>query len=68
MRYLLIVGNVVVIIYALLCVYQFPIPKKRNRVAEVCYSPARPLELAWQECLTKGFMLVKNVFSHSVIE
>ena len=33
----------------------------------MCFSPARPLELAWEECVSKGFMMTSRVFSFEVM-
>lgn len=33
----------------------------------LCYSPSRPLQLAFKECRSKGYMCVKSVFSHDII-
>ena len=45
-------------------VSNFPIPKrtKNTRKIEYVYSPSRPLEEAWKECVEKGFMSVSRVF------
>jgi hypothetical protein len=43
------------------------LPKRPARL-EICYSPSRPLDLAWQECLAKGFMIVKKVFPIEVMK
>jgi len=42
----------------------FPIPKKNKNTpnVEYVYSPSRPLEEAWKECVEKGFMSVSRVF------
>ena len=47
----------------------FSLPKpKRDFTVEQCFSPARPLEFAWQEMLEKGFMCVQKVFPHDVLK
>lgn len=60
------------IVVMVLCVVldmQFPpLRRRKGQKAEVCYSPSRPLDMAWRECEAKGFMLVKAVFSDDVIE
>ena len=33
----------------------------------VVYSPSRPLEMAWEECQQKGFMVVAKVLSYDVM-
>ena len=35
--------------------------------SDICYSPSRPLKLAWEECIQKGFMMVSNVFTHELM-
>ena len=49
---------------------QFPIPKKKKGVApaEFCYSPSRPLDKAWPECVEKGFMSVSKVFDYQTMK
>ena len=49
---------------------RFPIPRKRKghgKVQELCYSPSRPLDEAWEECKLKGFMCVSKVFSYDIM-
>jgi len=48
--------------------FEIPPVRKRDPDPEWCYSPSRPLELAWPECVLKGFMCVKKVFPFSVME
>lgn len=43
------------------------IPRRRSQKIEICYSPSRPLEVAWEECQQKGFMVVKNVFTPEIM-
>jgi hypothetical protein len=46
----------------------FPIPRpKKGMEFGVCFSPARPLNLAWEECVSKGFMMASKVFSFEVM-
>ena len=46
----------------------FTLPRKRKKdKVVVCYSPSKPLEIAWEECVEKGFMCVSKVFSHDII-
>jgi len=44
----------------------FPLPRRPPRI-DMCYSPSRPLDLAWEECKQKGFMIVKRVFDIEVM-
>ena len=46
---------------------QFSIPKSKSPV-EYCFSPSRPIDLAWTECLDKGFMSVQGVFNHDIMK
>jgi hypothetical protein len=47
----------------------FPIPKltKNAPKIEYVYSPSRPIEEAWPECVEKGFMSVSRVFDASTM-
>lgn len=47
---------------------EFQVPKKKKSIPEVLYSPARPLELAFNECKEKGLMLVKGLLSHGTMK
>jgi hypothetical protein len=45
--------------------HHFQIPnKKRKQERSMCYSPSRPLDVAFEECKRKGFMLVSQLFSY----
>lgn len=44
----------------------FALPKKKKSKLDICYSPSKPLELAFLECMEKGFMIVKSVFPYEV--
>mgnify|MGYP000440635501 CR=1 FL=1 len=47
----------------------FALPKpKKDFAVEQCFSPARPIHLAWQEMMEKGFMCVSRVFPHDVLK
>lgn len=46
----------------------FPIPKDKKKKRIICYSPSRPLYLAWEECVEKGFMVVSKVFSYEIMK
>lgn len=46
----------------------FALPKpKKGFAVEQCFSPARPIALAWEEMTEKGFMCVSRVFPHDVL-
>ena len=47
--------------------FALPRKKKKDKIA-ICYSPSKPLELAWEECQSKGFMCISKVFSHEVMK
>ena len=48
---------------------EFELTKKRNsNPISYCYSPSKPLENAWDECIRKGMMIVSGVFSHEVMK
>lgn len=48
---------------------EFKIVKPRNgEKPGYCFSPSRPLMLAWEECLAKGFMSVSKVFDYKTIK
>lgn len=34
---------------------------------ETCYSPSKPIRIAWEECCNKGFMAVSNVFPYDIM-
>eukprot|EP01039_Chlorochromonas_danica_P006704 gene6704-7412_t len=42
--------------------------KKANVQGMFIYTPARPLDAAWAECLDKGVMTVSRVFSYDLME
>ena len=47
----------------------FALPKKKRKEnISFCYSPSKPIDLAWEECQQKGFMCVSKVFSHYVMK
>jgi hypothetical protein len=33
-----------------------------------CFSPSRPIEIAWKEFERKGFMLVSQVFNYEIMK
>ncbi len=33
----------------------------------ICYSPSRPIDMVWSDCVVNGFMLVSKVFPYDVI-
>lgn len=44
------------------------IPKrKKDYVFSRCYSPSRPLDVAFEECKRKGFMLISQLFSYELM-
>lgn len=43
------------------------IGKTSSKSISLCYTPSKPLEVAWAECLRRGYMCVKSVFSHDII-
>ena len=47
---------------------RFKVPKKRNTKISICYSPSKPLDLAFEECKSKGLMVVANVFPKEVMK
>ncbi len=47
---------------------RFKVPKKRNTKISICYSPSKPLDLAFEECKSKGLMVVANVFSKELMK
>lgn len=47
---------------------EFLIPRKKRSANEVLYSPARPLDLAFEECKEKGLMLVRGLLSHDTMK
>jgi len=48
-------------------VYARTYGKKVPIVSDICYSPSRPLELAWTEGASKGFMMVSRVLPYEVM-
>lgn len=46
----------------------FPIPKRKVIDRHVVYSPSRPLEMAWEECVKKGVMTVSKVLSYEIMK
>lgn len=42
--------------------------KTSSKQVSLCYTPSKPLEVAWEECLRRGYMCVKGVFSHDIIQ
>jgi len=46
----------------------FDIPKDIKTPQDICYSPSRPLEAAWEECKSKGFMVVSNLLSYEIMK
>ena len=42
--------------------------KPSSMHVSLCYTPSKPLEVAWAECLRRGYMCVKGVFSHDIIQ
>jgi len=47
---------------------RFKVPKKKNTKISICYSPSKPLDLAFEECQAKGLMVVSSVFSKDVMK
>ncbi len=47
---------------------RFKVPKKKNTKLSICYSPSKPLDLAFEECKAKGLMVVSNVFPKDVMK
>jgi hypothetical protein len=43
------------------------IPARPTEERSVVYSPAKPLDLAWEECKLKGLMVVSNVFDRELM-
>jgi len=43
------------------------IPERPSSERSVVYSPAKPIDLAWEECKEKGLMVVSQVFSKDVM-
>lgn len=41
--------------------------KEEGKTYEICYSPSKPLALAWEECEKKGFMMVSRVFTYELM-
>jgi hypothetical protein len=39
-----------------------PQAPRQSPIHSVCYSPSKPLAVAWTECQAKGFMVVQNIF------
>eukprot|EP01036_Dinobryon_divergens_P026965 gene26965-35669_t len=46
----------------------FPIPRNVKAPKDICYSPSRPLDAAWEECKRKGFMVVSELFSYEIMK
>lgn len=42
--------------------------KKGEEKPGMCYSPSRPLDLAWSECIDKGFMVISRLFNYEVMK
>jgi hypothetical protein len=41
--------------------------RKKGQILTRCYSPSRPLDVAFEECKRKGFMLVSQLFSYELM-
>jgi hypothetical protein len=47
--------------------YGRPYASKKKKPSDICYSPSRPMELAWSEGQQKGYMMVSRVFPYDVM-
>ena len=48
--------------------FEIPPLRRHDPKPEWCYSPSRPIEKAWPECVEKGFMTVKQVFTYDIMK